>query len=236
MGTFTTGGLDVVIDDEKVKINKEGKVKKFIQNVEQITFSGRIGSQSGQTVLYITERCVFKLKNEKLELIEVAPGIDIENDILANMDFEPVINAVTTMDHRIFHRRQMSIRPELLTLDIAERIQYDPAANTLRLNFKGLELETADDIEIIRRVAEKKCQAAGKKVKAIVDYESFSIGEDLLDAYLDMGQYIIETYYEDVTRHTTNETLRSKLGDQFVKRGLAPSIYDSEKEAEKILI
>ena len=73
-------------------------------------------------------------------------------------------------------------------------------------------------------------------MKAIVDYESFSIGEDLLDAYLDMGQYIIETYYEDVTRHTTSETLRSKLGDQLVKRGLAPSIYDSEKEAEKILI
>ena len=61
VGTFTAGGLDVVIDDEKVK--------KFIQNVEQITFSGRIGSQSGQTVLYITERCVFKLKNEGLELI-----------------------------------------------------------------------------------------------------------------------------------------------------------------------
>ena len=58
----------------------------------------------------------------------------------------------------------------------------------------------------------------------------------MLDAYLDMGQYIIETYYEDVTRHTTSEALRAKLGDEFVKRGLAPSIYDTEEEAEKILI
>ena len=117
------------------------------------------GAIAVRRILYITERCVFRLKNEKLELIEVAPGIDIENDILANMDFEPVINAVTTMDHRIFQPRQMNIRPELLTLDIAERIQYDPASNTLRLNFKGLEIKTADDIEIIRQVAEKKCQS-----------------------------------------------------------------------------
>jgi len=236
VGTFTAGGLDVAIEDEKLKINKEGRVKKFVKDVEQITFSGKIGSQSGQTVLYITERCVFRLKDEKLELIEVAPGIDIEREILPNMEFEPVINTVAPMDQRIFQARQMGIRPEILTLDIDDRIQYDPVSNTLRLNFKGLEIETADDIEIIRQVVEKKCKAADKKVKAIVDYESFSIGEDLLDAYLDMGQYIIESYYEDVTRHTTSEALRDKLGDEFVKRGLAPSIYDTEEKAEKILI
>ena len=236
VGTFTAGGLEVAIEDEKLKIIQEGKVKKIVKDVEQITFSGRIGSQSGQTVLYITERCIFRLKDEKLELIEVAPGIDIGKEILPNMEFKPVINAVSIMDRRIFQSRQMDIRPELLTLDIDERIQYDPETNTLRLNFKGLELETADDIAIIRQVVEKKCKAAGKKVKAIVDYESFSIGEDLLDAYLDMGQYIIETYYEDVTRHTTSEALRAKLGDEFVKRGLTPSIYDTEEKAERILI
>lgn len=237
VGSFTAGGLKVAIEDGKIKIIREGKVKKFVENVEQITFSGKIGSHSGQTVLYITERCVFRLNDEKLELIEVAPGIDIEKDILANMEFKPDINAVVTMDRRIFRSRQMDIRPELLTLDIDERVQYDPSSNTLRLNFKGLEIETADDIEIIRQVVEKKCKATGKKVKAIVDYESFSIGEDLLDAYLDMGQYIIETYYEDVTRHTTSQTLRSTLGDKLVKRGLAPSLYESEQEAkQKILI
>jgi propionate CoA-transferase len=236
VGAFSAGGLDIEVKNEKLKINKEGRVKKFVKDVEQITFSGRIGSQSGQTVLYITERCVFRLKNEKLELIEVAPGIDIEKEILPNMEFEPVINTVAPMDQRIFQSRQMGIRTEILTIDIDERIQYEPNSNTLRLNFKGLEIETAGDIEIIRQVVEQKCKAAGKKVKAIVDYESFSIGEDLLDAYLDMGQYIIESYYEDVTRHTTSETLRDKLGDEFVKRGLAPSIYDTEEEARKILI
>jgi propionate CoA-transferase len=237
VGTFTAGGLEASIEDGKLRIIKEGKNKKFIKSVEQITFSGRIGSRSGQKILYITERCVFQLKNEQLELVEIAPGIDIDRDILAQMEFRPLINHVATMDSRIFRPQPMGIRPELLTIDIEERIQYDPEANTLRLNFKGLEIETVDDIEIIRKVAEDKCKSAGKKVKAIVDYESFSIGEDLLDAYLEMGQYIIETYYQDVSRHTTSEEMRSKLGDEFVKRGLAPSLYETEEEAEtRVLI
>ncbi len=237
VGTFTTGGLEVIAEDGKLRIIKEGRTKKFIKSVEQITFSGKIGSKSGQEIRYITERCVFRLKDEHLELIEIAPGIDIERDILPHMAFRPLISQVATMDARIFQPQPMGIRPELLTIDIDDRIQYDPEANTLRLNFKGLEIDTVDDIEIIRKVAEGKCQAAGKKVKAIVDYESFSIGEDLLDAYLEMGKYIIETYYQDVTRHTTSERMRSKLGDELVKRGLAPSLYETEEEAEtRILI
>ncbi|MGD8298968.1 MAG: CoA-transferase, partial [Desulfobacterales bacterium] len=237
VGTFTAGGLEVAIDDGKLRIIKEGKNKKFIKSVEQITFSGKIGSKSGQEILYITERCVFRLKDEQLALVEIAPGIDIDRDILPYMAFRPLIDYVATMDARIFQTQPMGIRPELLTIDIDDRIQYDPATNTLRLNFKGLEIESVDDIEIIRKVAEDKCRAAGTKVKAIVDYESFSIGEDLLDAYLEMGKYIIETYYQDVTRHTTNEEMRSKLGDELVKRGLTPSLFETEAEAEtRILI
>ena len=237
MGTFTAGGLKVEVADGKLKILQEGRTQKFVKDVEQITFSGKIGSHSGQEVYYVTERCVFRLQKEKLELVEVAPGIDIKRDILPHMGFQPVIQNAQPMDPRIFAPRQMGIRPELLRYDIDTRIQYSEETNALRLNFKGLEIESADDIEIIRQVAEQKCKMAGKKVKAIVDYESFSIGEDLLEAYLDMGQYIIETYYEDVTRHTTSEALRSKLEDRLVKRGLAPSLYESEDEAEqKILI
>jgi propionate CoA-transferase len=237
VGTMTAGGLKVVVEDEKLKINQEGKTKKFVKAVEQITFSGKIGSRSEQEILYITERCVLSLKDEQLHLIEVAPGMEIEKDILPNMAFKPVINNVAEMDPRIFQPRPMGIRPELLRLDIEERIKYYPETNTLRLNFKGLEIESSDDIEIIRKVAEEKCIAARKRVKAIVDYESFSIGEDILDAYMDMGKYIIETYYEDVTRHTTREDLRLKLADEFVRRGLAPRMYETEEEAKaRILI
>jgi propionate CoA-transferase len=237
MGAFTAGGLKIAVEDGKLSILQEGKTKKFVKKVDQITFSGKVAGKNGQEIFYITERAVFRLHDGKMELIEVAPGIDIEKDILANMEFSPIINNVKEMDSRIFDPKPMGIRAELLKLDIDERVRYNPETNTLRLNFKGLEIEDTEDIENIRQIVETKCKAAGKKVKAIVDYESFNIGEDLLDAYLDMGKYIIETYYDDVTRHTTSEAIRSRLGDELVKRGLSPSMYDDEAEAEqKILI
>jgi propionate CoA-transferase len=91
-GTFTSGGLDVQIKDGKVKILSEGKHKKFKTQVEQITFSGKYAKKKGQYVLYVTERCVFALRPEGLTLIEIAPGIELERDILAFMDFKPIIS------------------------------------------------------------------------------------------------------------------------------------------------
>ncbi len=90
-GTFTAGGLKTEVKDGKLRILQEGKSRKFIKRVEQITFSGSYASEVGQPVFYVTERCVFRRTAEGVELIEVAPGIDIERDILAHMDFHPII-------------------------------------------------------------------------------------------------------------------------------------------------
>ncbi len=92
MGTFTTKGLKTKIKDGKLIIEQEGRVKKFIKEVEQITFSGELGAQRRQEVLYITERAVFRLVPEGIELTEIAPGIDLETDILAQMEFKPMIS------------------------------------------------------------------------------------------------------------------------------------------------
>ncbi len=236
VGTLTAGGLEVKVEGGKLRILREGRTRKFVNKVEQITFSGKIGSRSGQKILYITERCVFRLKDERLELIEVAPGIDIEKDILAHMDFRPLIRDVAPMGPRLFDPRPMGIRQELLNLDLETRISYTPETNILYLDFKGLEIETVEDIENIRKVAESRCRVAGKKVKAIVDYDTFNIGEDLMDAYIEMGKYIIETYYADVSRFSSSDEMRKKLGDQFVKKAMAPRIYETREEAEKILV
>lgn len=91
-GTFTSGGLDARIENGQVKICQEGKHKKFKTQVEQITFSGKNARKNGQYVLYVTERCVFALRPEGLTLIEIAPGVDLERDILAQMDFKPLIS------------------------------------------------------------------------------------------------------------------------------------------------
>jgi propionate CoA-transferase len=92
MGTFTAGGLKVGVEGGRINIIKEGKVHKFVQEVEHRTFSGSVAYSQGQRVLYITERCVFRLVQGGLELIEIAPGVDLDRDILAHMDFVPAIS------------------------------------------------------------------------------------------------------------------------------------------------
>ena len=101
-GTFTTGELEVAVEAGQLRIVKEGAVRKFVKSVEQISFSAARSRQVGQQVLYITERAVFQLVPEGLELIELAPGIDLEKQVLAQMDFRPVIRNVRTMPARAF--------------------------------------------------------------------------------------------------------------------------------------
>lgn len=84
-------------------ILQEGKSKKFIQDVEQVTFSGQYAYEVEQEVLYVTERAVFDLKDGKMRLIEIAPGVDLEKDILGQMEFEPVISKdLKEMDSAMF--------------------------------------------------------------------------------------------------------------------------------------
>ena len=107
-GTFTSGGLKIEINNGILKILCEGKVNKFVSNVEHITFSGEYALQTGQKVLYITERAVFKLSSGKLELIEIAPGIDLAKDIISRMEFKPQISKdLKIMEKKIFLEKKM---------------------------------------------------------------------------------------------------------------------------------
>ena len=116
LGTFTAGKLDVGVEAGELKIVREGETKKFVAEVEHRTFSGEYAFKRGQTVLYITERCVFRLVKGGLELIEVAPGVDLERDILAHMDFKPAIAPdLKLMDARIFSDAPMVIREAVVS-------------------------------------------------------------------------------------------------------------------------
>ena len=109
-GTMTAGGLKVEVKDGKLCILKEGKRKKFIKKLDQITFSSECSKRSGQKVLFITERCVFRLVEGGLMLIEIAPGVTVEKDILPYMDFEPIISPdLKTMDERLFRDEPMGL-------------------------------------------------------------------------------------------------------------------------------
>jgi propionate CoA-transferase len=101
-GTLTAKNLVERIEGGRLIIESEGQVKKFVRQVQQRSFSGRLASQRGQEVLYVTERAVFRLENCRLVLTEIAPGIDLQRDVLDQMEFEPLIDGPTTMDAEIF--------------------------------------------------------------------------------------------------------------------------------------
>jgi propionate CoA-transferase len=102
-GTFTSGGLEVDISYGKISIIKEGRFKKFKEKVNQITFSGEYANEVGQEILYITERGVFKLTSGGMMLAEIAPGIELETDIIKSMEFRPSISKdLKIMDSEIF--------------------------------------------------------------------------------------------------------------------------------------
>lgn len=236
VGTFTAGGLRVSVKEGKVKIEREGKIKKFVERVEQVTFSGRVASACGQPVLYVTERCVFALSDEGMVLTEVASGIDVEKDILARMDFKPLTKGEPRlMDKRIFMPEPMGLKDDLLTVPLEERFTYNKEENLFFVNFEGLHVRTSDDIQRIRENVEKICRPLGQRVYTIVNYDNFSIVPELVVEYTEMVKYVVSKFYEGVTRYTTSAFLRMKLGDALQKRGVAPHIVESREEAKAAL-
>jgi propionate CoA-transferase len=101
-GTLTSGGLEVEVVDGELRILKEGSIRKFVDHVEQVSFSGKVAVQSGHEILYVTERAVFQLTPEGLRLTEVAPGIDIQTQILNLIDFSPIVENVRPMNASCF--------------------------------------------------------------------------------------------------------------------------------------
>jgi propionate CoA-transferase len=124
-GTFTADGDTTCAEGGQLRILAEGRTGKFVEAVEQITFNGPRAVANGQSVLYVTERCVFKLQREGLRLIEVAPGIDIERDVLAHMAFRPIIGDVALMDPRIYQANAMGLAATLHDVQRAARPRHD---------------------------------------------------------------------------------------------------------------
>jgi propionate CoA-transferase len=235
-GTFTAGGLSIAIEDGKLRIVQEGRARKFVDRVGQVTFSGEYAAEIGQPILYVTERCVFHLTKRGLELREVAPGIDIERDILAHMAFEPVIRSVQPMDPRIFRPERMGLEAELVgRMDLASRVSYDADRNILFLNFEGMHIKTEKDIDNVQGAVESFCRKIGRRCGVIVNYDSFRIDEAVIDAYARMVQYMEENYYTRVTRYMTGAFLRMKLGEALAERKIAPHVFESESEARAFL-
>ncbi len=236
VGTFTAAGLETSIEDGALKIAREGKVGKFVEQVEHVTFSGRYAMKKGQIVRYVTERCVFALTPAGMELIEIAPGVDLEKDILAQMAFRPLIREpLATMDARIFAADPMGVRRDIMSLRLEDRFIYDPEEAIFFVNLEGHHVRTLKDVDDIEAIVNRMLAPLDKKVDAIVNYDNFEIAPEIVDTYTDMVKKLMDAFYLGVTRYTTSTFLRMKLGGALARRNVAPHIYESHAEAHEAL-
>jgi propionate CoA-transferase len=221
----------------RLQIVREGHTRKFVREVEHRTYSGRHAMARGQPALYITERCVLRLCDEGLELIEIAPGIDLERDLLAQMDFTPVMRVPPKpMDARLFAPGPMGLREDLLHLPLDRRFVYDPLQGIFFANFEGHVVRSSADVAAIRGAVERCLAAVAHKVPAIIDYDNFQVLPEVIDEYSDMVRELAQRYYTRVTRYTTSAFLRVKLGESLRQRGVAPHIFESAEQARAHLL
>ena len=211
-----------------------GAQAKFVLQVEQRTFSGREAWRRGQQVLYVTERAVFSLHEQGIELLEIAPGLDLERDVLSQMGFRPVIERQPLrMEAGLFAEAPMGLRERLLMLPLADRFNYDAASRTLFINFERLCIRTPQDIEAVRQQVELRLASLGHKVYGVVNYDHFQLDPALQDDWATMVRELVDRHYLDVARYSTSSFLRAKLGPALAARGMAPHLFETAAEAQR---
>ena len=216
VGTFTAGQTQLQIADGQLSIAVEGNQRKFVEQVEHRTFSAREAIQRGRQVLYVTERCVLHLtgsvEQPALELIEIAPGVDLERDVLAQMDFLPLISPhLKTMDLALFRPEPIGLRERLLAAPLAQRLDLDREHRLLFINFEGLSVDSAVDINAIEALVTHLLEPLGHRVAVVVNYDSFTILPPLLEEYTRMVQRLKRRFYSRVTRYGTGGFLKARL-------------------------
>lgn len=232
LGTFCAGAK-VAIVDGRLNILSEGHQPKFVPEVGHLTFNGPYAAARGQKVSYITERAVFKLTPEGLLLTELAPGLDLERDVLSQMGFRPLLaETIRDMDPRLF-------LPERLNLNAAssrplpERFRYDAKENVIFFDFEGLRIEDATDFNRLKSYLEGLLSSLGRKVKAIVNYDHFELNPMLEPEFIELIRHNQQTYFESSTRYSTQAFARRQLGRKF--SSVDAPIYTDYDQARQAL-
>jgi propionate CoA-transferase len=234
LGTFTAGA-DVAVADGCVRIRRDSGVSKFVDEVEHLTFSGERARATGQSVLYITERCVLRLGEGGLELIEVAPGLDLERDVLARMGFRPRIGpGLREMDTAVFTEAPLRLgERSKLTLD--QRVEHRADDNLVLINFDALTLGTSEDAELLAGFLDRRLDALGQRVNLIADYDNFQLGRAAAPRFFAMLRDHERRYSLSSTLYCADAFGRRKLARAFAEAGLSRQIYRGLGEAIRAL-
>ena len=235
MGSFCAGPGETQVLEGQLRILRDSSARKFVSAVEHRTFAGQYAAERGQEVLYITERCVFRLRADGLELTEVAPGVDLQRDILDRMDFVPLMRSVQPMDARLFQTEPMQLRKNLVGIAFGARFSFNTELNTLFINFEYFEVKTLERVKAIEDKVEQLLAPLHRRVHAVVNYEGFVLDREVEDAWAECVQRLVARFYDRVTRYTTSAFLRAKLGNALASRQVAAHIFETQAEARAAL-
>lgn len=233
-GTFTAGGLKVGVSDGTLNIQVEGKASKFIDRVGQVTFSAHEAARRGTEVLYVTERAVFRLLDGRVWLTEVAPGIDLERDVLSQMGFRPQMSRVETMDAALFHNERIGLEDRLFDLRLGGRILLDREKRRLLLDFEDLRIRSASDIDRIEVAVLEQVSGLDFRLDVIVNYNRFDLPQEFEARYADMVHRLEDRHYAKVSRYTANAFTRLKL-DRSLRRDLSPHLFETVEDAQRFI-
>ncbi|MDQ4129266.1 MAG: acyl CoA:acetate/3-ketoacid CoA transferase [Actinomycetota bacterium] len=233
LGTFASRA-QIEIRNGNLRVAEPGR-SKFVERVGQVTFSGEYARRRGQTVYYITERCVFKLVEGGLEIVEIAPGVVLGRDILSQMAFRPQVpDDIHSMDARIFHEGRMSLS-ESSPMSLDDRISYDAQNNVAYANFEGMSIETEGDADKLADYLDRYFSKLGRKVHVVVNYDNFDLGPAAKDTFFAMVKHNEDRYFLSSTRYSTDAFFRHQLGEDFAGADLEQRLYHNFDEARKSL-
>jgi propionate CoA-transferase len=233
LGTFASRAR-VAIENGNLRIFEPGK-SKFVDKVGQVTFSGEFARSRNQTIYYITERCVFRLTEAGLELVEIAPGVVLDRDILSQMAFRPAIpDNIRSMDARIFVEEKMGLK-DSSPMSLDDRLSYDAENNVVYANFEGMSLETEEDAEKLADYLDKYFSRLGQRVHVVVNYDNFNLGSAARDTFFAMVKHNEDNYFLSSTRYSTDAFFRHQLKEDFTEADLEQRIYRNFDEARKSL-
>jgi propionate CoA-transferase len=233
LGTFASRAR-IAIENGNLRIIEPGR-SKFVERASQVTFSGEYARSRNQTVYYITERCVFRLTGAGLELVEIAPGVVLDRDILSQMAFRPAIpDNIRSMDARIFVEEKMGLK-DSSPMSLDDRLSYDAENNVVYANFEGMSLETEEDAEKLADYLDKYFSRLGQRVHVVVNYDNFTLGPAARDTFFAMVKHNEDDYFLSSTRYSTDAFFRHQLKEDFTEADLEQRIYRNFDEARKSL-
>jgi propionate CoA-transferase len=224
-GTFTAGGLETIIENGRLRVIQEGQQRKFVNDVDHITFSGQLAAETGQPVLYVTERCVFSITKAGLELIEIAPGINLDRDILAHMDFMPIIRSVALMDPRIFVDAPMGLKSDKMESSLDNAIVLENAQHVLSIDLRSYPIQNKLDMLRIKRRVEKLCKAHGQPVEIKAWYNSQDFKAGIKEDLVSMLGAIDNKFYKSIVHYTNDSLIKLEFAAEHNLHNNSGSVF-----------